>query len=138
MNIRTIRIWLSALAAAIVILSSAGVTTAVAQTPACPTSPCACGNATISVDQNLCGIELCESNSVSCVTFGPGTHIVDCARLNRFRLRDCHGNLLCLPELGKCIRCVCARTGCCVDICMESSMAECLILRVTPSICVGC
>ena len=134
MTTKTIRSNFIGLAAAGVLLALlASVSTVTAQPTLCPPAPCACGSATISVDPNLaCGIELCETNVVPCITFGPGDHTVDCARLNRFRIRDCHGVLHCLPKPGTCLRCVCARTGCCVDICMESSAAECLILKVRP------
>lgn len=140
MNINAIRTRFIAVAAAgALLMLLAGTGAAVAQPALCPPAPCACGIATISIDPNLaCGIVLCDPTAPTCVTFAPGDHIVDCAQLNRYRLRDCHGVYHCLPKLGTCLRCVCARTGCCVDICMESSVAECLILKVRPSTCLGC
>ncbi|MBS1912822.1 MAG: hypothetical protein JST22_12610 [Bacteroidetes bacterium] len=139
MNIRALSAALVArLAALALLVMLAGAATASAQLN-CTPSPCACGTATISIDPNLtCGVVLCDPTSPTCITFAPGDHVVDCAQLNRYQLRDCHGTLHCLPKLGTCIRCICAKTGCCVDICMQSSVAECLILKVTPSICVGC
>lgn len=139
MKISAPRTVLLAMAATCTMLILLTATTATAQPTLCPPSPCACGNATISIDASLtCGIVLCDVTAPGCITYLPGDYVVSCAQLNRFRLRDCRGVYHCLPTLGSCLRCVCARTGCCVDICMESSVAECLILRVRPSVCLGC
>lgn len=104
--------------------------------------PCTCEKGFISVGTVDCVFKVCvtDANGQNCYVVSSGSLVTfPCSEKAVISLVDCDGNLVDVHnDMSNCVECVCVRSGCCVDACVDRTADGCLFVKIVPSVCGKC